>query len=220
MTVSSGNDSGQIDGRTPVAPFPDARKPLRTTGRMRGVLGPVLRHGSMVLMLSLAPCLLSEARAQVPNEYEVKAAFLYNFIKFVDWPQPSKPVQEPLLICVIGDDPFGASLDKIVEGKHANGRSLQVRRFNRADDAKSCEIAFVSASEKTHLRSILEALKGANTLTVGDTPRFAEMGGVINLVLQDNLVHFEINVDAARSHGLTISSRLLGLARIVRTKSD
>jgi len=159
--------------------------------------------------------------AQEPSEYQVKAAFLYNFTKFVDWPQTSgNDTQGPLEICVIGDDPFGDDLDKIVKGKSVNERPLVVRRLRGAVDARTCSIAFVSSSERGHLRPILEALRGTSVLSVGDTPGFAKMGGVINFILQDNRVRFEINVDAAQRARLKISSKLLSLAKVVRSKDS
>jgi hypothetical protein len=180
----------------------------------------IIRRGALLIVITLTPILVSWAPAGEQSEYEVKAAFLYNFTKFVDWPPEPKPAQDPVLICVVGDDPFGHSLDKILEGKLVNGRPLRVRRRSTAEEARTCAIAFISASEKAHLRSILETLKGASVLTVGDTAQFAEMGGVINFVLQDNRVHFEINVEAAKIQGLTISSRLLSLAKIVQNKNS
>jgi uncharacterized protein DUF4154 len=165
--------------------------------------------------------LVQEARAQSPTEYQVKAVFLYNFAKFVDWPQPvGNASLDPFVIGVLGDDPFGNVLDQALLGKSVNGRPLRVRRFKRAEDAKACQIVFISSSEGKHLQFILQSLKGTSVLTVGDTKGFADLGGVINFILEDDRVHFEINVDAAESAGLKISSKLLSLAKVVRTKGS
>ena len=198
--------------------MPEARKPPRAAALRRGALGTMLQRGAALILITLTQLFLPAALAQEQREYEVKAAFLYNFTKFVEWPPDPRPDRGPIRICVIGEDPFRESLDKIVAGKLVDGRSLTVRRIERAADARTCAIAFVSTSERTRLRSILETLRGANVLTVGDTRQFAEMGGVIGFVLRDNLVHFAVNLDAAKIQGLTISSRLLNLAEIVRSK--
>lgn len=188
--------------------------------RLLGFVRATLWRSALLLIILMTPIFVSRAPGREQSEYDVKAAFLYNFTKFVDWPQQPGSRQEPMCICIVGADPFGSSVDRIVEGKSVNGRPLVVRRLNRFEDAKACAIAFISTSEKARVRSILDTLKGSTVLTVGDTPQFAELGGVINFVLEDNLIHFEINVDAARVQGLTISSRLLGLARIVRSKQS
>lgn len=161
----------------------------------------------------------SQASAHEFSEYQVKAAFLYNFTKFVDWPpQPADNHGTPFAMCVVGEDPFHGVLENIVEGKSVNGQVLAVRHIKKVEDAQGCRIAFISSSEKDRLRPILNALRGAGVLTVGDTKGFAEMGGVINFTLVDNRVHFEINLEAAKVQGLKISSRLLRLAQVVRTE--
>jgi YfiR/HmsC-like len=171
----------------------------------------------ILLLVTAMVALLPHASAQEISEYQLKAAFLYNFTKFVDWPpQPGDNREKPFAICVIGDDPFRGGLESIVEGKSVNGRVLAVRHIKRVEEAQGCRIAFISASEKARLWLILNALRGSGVLTVGDTEGFAEMGGVINFILVDNRVHFEINLDAAKVQGLNISSRLLRLAQIVR----
>jgi len=159
----------------------------------------------------------SPARGQSASEYHVKALFLYNFAKFVDWPaDASGGPQDGIALCVVGDDPFGSVLDETLKGKTINGQEMVVKRFRRAQDARACQIVFIASSEKNHLRLILESLKGARVLTVGETEGFAQFGGVINFTLEENRVRFEVNVDAADRAGLKISSKLLSLARIVK----
>jgi hypothetical protein len=168
----------------------------------------------------MAACVIATSGVHAPaqrsamSEYAVKAAFLYNFAKFVEW--PSGAPGGPIKIGILGKDPFGSTLDSTVRGKTANGRSLVVRRLKRTRDARSCHIVFISRSEKGRLTEILTAVKGAPVLTVADTERFAHQGGMVNFYLEQNKVRFEANVRAARHARLTISSKLLRLAKIVR----
>lgn len=156
------------------------------------------------------------AQAALSAEYEIKAAFMYNFAKFVQWPPAAfRQPQSPLVLCVIGQDDFGAALDTI-DHKQAQQRELQVRRHVRLEDAKSCHILFVAQSERARLRLILHAVSGAGVLTVSDIDRFAEAGGVIGLYELDNKLQFSINPEQAQSAMLQINSQLLKLAKIVR----
>jgi hypothetical protein len=153
------------------------------------------------------------------SEYLIKAGFIYNFAKFVEWPSSafSQP-DSPIVIGVLGTDPFGNVLDRIVEDKKIGPRPFVVRRYKWGKDLKDlkdCKILFVSASEKAHVDEILLSVKALPILTVGETPGFAEHGGVIRFTLEDNRVRFEVNVDAAHQADLNISSRLLTLAKII-----
>jgi len=194
-----------------------------TSGRCPVRDSLVTPRGVPAVLSALAVSLLAgsmlspHARAQSVSEYQVKAAFLYNFAKFVEWPPNLfNDPRDPFVLCVAGDDPFGNLLDGIVLGKTANGHPLAVRRLRREREARSCQILFVSSSERNRLRPVLKSLRGASVLTVGETDGFAQEGGMINLTLEDNRVHFEINVAAAERAGLKISSKLLSLARVVR----
>ena len=151
--------------------------------------------------------------AQVFNEYEVKAAILYKFAGFVEWPR--SPAGAPFCIGVVGHDPFGPALDQAIQGKSINGRPFVVRRFKIGRDTGNCQIVFVDSSEKKELREILDRLRREPVLTVGDTPGFCEDGGIVNLELADSHVHFQINPEAAELAGLVVSSKLLSLASIV-----
>jgi hypothetical protein len=169
---------------------------------------------ALVLMIPLAAA--APAAQGNPTEYQLKAAFVYNFAKFVDWPPNvySGP-QSPFAICILGTDPFGSVIDDALRGKTVADHPVVVRRDRDAAAARRCQIVFVSASEKHRLRDILESLRGANVLVVGDADGFAAAGGTIELTLQDNRVRFAINPGAADGAGLTISSKLLALATIV-----
>jgi hypothetical protein len=160
-------------------------------------------------------------QSQQASEYQIKAAFLYNFAKFVEWPPAVSPgANDPMEICVVGEDPFGNILNQSIEGKTVGGHKLMIRQLKPAQDMKGCQVAFISSSEKNHLSSVLEGLKGAGVLTVGETEGFAALGGVINFTMEDDKVHFEINLDAAGRAGLKISSKLLQLARIVKEQGQ
>jgi hypothetical protein len=158
---------------------------------------------------------LQTALAASTAEHEIKAAFMYNFAKFVEWPAASfgQP-QAPLIVCAMGDDGLGSALETI-DHKVAQGHELRVRRRVRLDDAKSCHILFVATSERGRLAAILHALAGASVLTISDIDGFAEAGGVIGLYNVDNKVQFSINQEQARSASLQINSQLLKLAKIV-----
>lgn len=167
-----------------------------------------------LLFLGLLSLLSPEVQAQTGNEYQVKAAFLYNFAKFVDWPAEAfAGSSAPLVIGVIGDDPFGGSLDQAINGKTINGRPLVVRRLKWSQDLRSCHIIFISSSERQRLPQVIHSLRGASVLTVGDMGQFNQQGGIINFILEANKVRFEINSRGADQARLRISSKLLSLAK-------
>jgi hypothetical protein len=154
--------------------------------------------------------------AQAVGEYDVKAAFVYNFARFVDWPaQAFKEPGDPIKVCILGENPFGRALDNALQGKLAGGRVLVVEQIADARRAIGCHILFVSASERKRVRAILESVT-SGVLTVGDIDGFAAQGGVVNFKLEDGKVRFEINVAAAGQQGLRISSKLLSVAKVVR----
>ncbi len=153
-----------------------------------------------------------------PTEYQVKAVFLFNFSRFVDWPEQAFATPStPLAICVLGDDPFGADLDEVVRGESSNGHPLKVQRVASVEDAAGCHILFISPSEQRRLEGILETLKGRSILTVADGEGFARRGVMIGLKTEANRVRLNINLKAAEAAGLTISSKLLRPAVIVES---
>ena len=171
------------------------------------------RGGCAVLAAALLIWAPLVCAASVAGEYQVKAAFLYNFAKFVDWPGDGG--QGMFVLCVLGADPFGGAIDAVA-GKPVGGRTIQVRRLASADGAGACQMLFISSSEADGLGKDLGAVRGKPVLTVGDTPGFAERGVVINLYVEQSKVRFEINIDAAKRAQLNISSQLLRLARITK----
>lgn len=174
------------------------------------------RLASIVLgVILLRPPIL----AQLVDEYQVKAAFLYNFTKFVEWPPDAfRTSKDPILVCVLGRNPFGSSLDDLIRGKFVEGRAFALRQVSDARDASVCQVLFVSSAAANHFRSILGRLKPAGILTIGEAEGFASRGGIINFTLDGGHVRFEINLDAAEHAQLRISSKLLGLAQIVHTE--
>lgn len=157
------------------------------------------------------------ARAQVTDEYQVKAAFIYNFAKFVEWPPHAfKSPMDPIVICVLGQNPFGGALEEVVNGKSVEGRSFVVRQLSGEQAAAGCQILFISSSERKRLRGILGELKASGALTVGETDTFASEGGMINFKIEGGRVRLQVNVDAAEQGKLRISSKLLSLAEIVK----
>jgi hypothetical protein len=176
---------------------------------------------ALSVSLSWAPETFAQARdSSDSSEYLIKAGFIFNFAKFVEWPASAfAQPDSPIVIGILGTDPFGAIIDQIVQDKKIGARGFVVKRLKWGSDVKDlrdCKILFVSASEKAHMDELLQIVKGLPVLTVGETPGFAERGGVIRFVLEDNRVRFEVNVEAAHQAELTISSRLLTLARIIQ----
>jgi len=166
---------------------------------------------------------LPAARAQPAGtkEYQIKAAFLYNFTQFVDWPTNSfASADSPLTIGVMGNDPFGDSLNDIVRGEKVNGHPLVVKHFQPGEELKDCHILFISQSESRRLNDIFTGLKGHCILTVGETEGFAQDGGIIRFLTEKNKIRLRINVDAAKAANLNMSSRLLKLAEIVGTQKE
>jgi hypothetical protein len=171
---------------------------------------------ALLALLLLAAAASAGADARSDLEYQVKAAFLFNFAKFVEWPADAfAGPRDPVAICVVGKDPFGESLDSVVRGETVSGRPLVVRRTRQALEARGCQVVFLPQSERGHQDEILSSVEGASILTVGEDDGFLTGGGIIRFVLEENRVRFEINLAAAEANGLKLSSRLLRLARSV-----
>lgn len=151
-----------------------------------------------------------------PPEYQVKAVFLFNFVQFVEWPATAFPDEEsPLVISVLGKDPFGNYLDETVKGEKTNGHPVIVTRYQKPEEVKPCHILFINISREDQLTKTLELLKGKHILTVSDTRTFNRRGGMIQFVTTENKVRFQINLEATKNANLVISSKLLRLAEVV-----
>jgi YfiR/HmsC-like len=173
--------------------------------------------GCLLLLASLfvviQPTVRTYARASL--EYHVKAAFLYNFTKFVKWPEKAFPnAASPIKICILGDSPFGSSLDAI-ENKTAGGRKLVIFEAKSVNDIDDCHVLFISNGSEEEFLSSIERVQEKNILTVGDKQSLARKGSVINFIVVNNKVRFEINAKSAERANLKISSQLLKIARIV-----
>jgi hypothetical protein len=160
------------------------------------------------LLLALCSCTPAVRAADDLPEYRLKAAFLYNFALFTEWPAY---VGDTLRLCVFGPDPFGAELDGL-QGKGVGERSIAVQRKTGLDGLKGCQIVFVAPAAAAQLPRVLEALEGQTVLTVADTPGAARQGVALNMVVSQNKVSFEANLKAARAARLNLSSKLLRLA--------
>ena len=181
----------------------------------------MIRKRALVLAL-LAAALAGQTalRGQQPvsKEYLLKAAFLYNFTKFVEWPSSSwlEP-QSPIVIGVFGGNPFGSFLEETVLERRINGRVLVVRTVTSAEQARATHLLFVSkAVSAEDLAQLQGAVAGLPVLTVGESPAFARQGGMITFELQEDRIRFEINAGAAQRSGLKLSSQLLKLATVVK----
>jgi uncharacterized protein DUF4154 len=159
-------------------------------------------------------------RSGVTQEYDLKAAFLFNFAQFVEWPIDAFAVSTtPITIGVLGDDPFGAMLDALVAGETIRKRPLLVRRYRSVEQIAACHILFVSSSEASRLDHIAKALAHRSILTVGESKDFAARAGIIGFELSQRRLRLQINLDAAADARLTISSKLLRQARVVRSSA-
>ena len=185
------------------------------TGRPVGA-GFRLLGLAVVLLAALgAPSDLDLCAAEL-SEYQVKAAYLYYFATFVEWPAGTLDRgAEGLVIGVLGEDPFGGILDDTLRGKSIGGHPVVVRRFTNPQEARESQILFISASEEDRLSAVLKTLDGAHVLTVGDLNRFASRGGTVAFRTEENKVRFDINVDAVERARVKISAQLMKLGRIL-----
>jgi hypothetical protein len=183
-----------------------------------GVLSAGVRRLRMIAaawLLAGGLCASGTVRA-VPTPAQVEAVFLFNFTQFVDWPsQTFADPSSPIVIGVLGSDPFGAALDEVVRGEVVKGHPLVVHRAQHIEELADCQILFISRSERARLEPILATLKGRNVLSVSDLDEFANEGGMICFFLVDNKVRLRVNLEATKTAGLTLSSKLLRFAQIV-----
>jgi hypothetical protein len=167
---------------------------------------------SIVLVLSE---LELRGQAAISPEYQLKAVFLFNFARFVDWPPKVFVAPDaPLVIGVLGEDPFGAYLDETVRRESVNGHPLIVQRYRRTNEVRVCHVLFISRSEGDRLEQIFTALRGRNVLTVGDTDDFIVRGGMIRLGTESKKIRMHVNTSAAKAADLTLSAKLLRVAQI------
>ena len=178
---------------------------------------PFAAFGTRLLAGIMLASLLSlgTAREDEPplTESKLKAAYLFNFAKFVEWPPEAfADTNSPITIGILGENPFGSDLESIIRDKAINNRTIVIKLMRSVTEATNCQVLFISASVKNKIPEMISGLGQASILTVGDTDRFVETGGMINFVKEGSKIRFEINEAAAKRAGLKISSKLLSLA--------
>jgi hypothetical protein len=168
----------------------------------------------LILITMMVVTLPARGQERKLGEYEVKAAFIYNLAKFVEWPGKSLDNISTLTLYIIGDDPFGTDMDAIRD-KLIKEKRIVIKQIDSPDALKNAGILFISSSEKEQLRDILKAISGLPILTIGDTKSFAQRGVMVNFYLENNKIRFEVNLEAANLAGLKISSNLLRMGTII-----
>jgi uncharacterized protein DUF4154 len=168
----------------------------------------------VILLILAALARPATPALDLPTDYEVKAAFLYNFAKFVRWPDDAAGGPH-FVLAIVGDDPFGAVIDRAFQGKTVLGRPVEIRRTRVVREAADAQIVFIGASERAHLREVLAAFKGGSVLTVGDMDRFTDGGGMVGFRLKDSSVKFELNLRELKQARLQMSSQIIRLAQRV-----
>jgi hypothetical protein len=159
---------------------------------------------------------VAEAQSQPLSESQIKAGFLFNFTKFVEWPPEAfADPGVPIVLGIVGDSSVAELLIETAAGKIVNGRAVIVQRFKEGQDPRTCHILFVSSSQERHVPQILERVKGSPILTVSETSGFAQFGGMINFTVEGNKVRLEINLDATARARLKISAKVIAVARLV-----
>ncbi len=208
---------------------------MKTRGRIRPtgaceIVSGVRVRGSLskralffviaILCFAMSPALVIRAQQPArPSEYQVKAAYLFNFGRFVKWPDNAGGKADSFTVCILGHDPFGPMLDSTIAGETLDGKPLVARRITTAQEAGDCRIVFISMAEENHLKDILPLLDQPGVLTVSDIPSFSRRGGMIQFVLEGDKIRFEINLTTAETAKLTLSSELLKVATTVRRNS-
>ncbi len=173
-------------------------------------------HIIIVIISFFEFCLFSNVQSQEISEYEIKAAFLYNFAKFVEWPDELfLDPDAPFVFGVLGNEAFGQVLEQTIGGKYIQGRRLEIDRFQQCEEIEYCHILFIALSGNECIEEIVEKVNRLGVLTVGDMEGFAERGGVVNFFMKENKVRLCINPDAAEQANLKISSKLLNVSQIV-----
>jgi hypothetical protein len=172
-------------------------------------------HPGLALIVVLGTMIPSGAQGQTADEYQVKAAYMYNFAKFVDWPAEAfDSPTHPIVFCVLGQTPMSRTLGEALAGKAVDQRSLEFRQLTDSKQAGKCQVLFIGTPDKKELRQALEEVKSHNVLTVGEVEGFTNEGGVIRFVLDGGRVRLEFNLEAADDAKLRISSKLLSLGTV------
>jgi hypothetical protein len=189
--------------------------PFREHGELSWNRGVLLRR-TIVAAVWLLIAGSSALGQQKPSKYQVEAAYLYNFARFVEWPAKGTNAPGAFTICVLGEDPFGPTLETTLAGETIGNQRVAARRISSPQMSGDCQILFISSSETNRLNKIIEALDKSAILTVSDIPQFSQRRGMIQFALEENRIRFEVNLTATQRAGLTLSSELLKVATVVR----
>ena len=175
---------------------------------------------SLALLLPLLPG-QPAAESATDREHQVKAVFLYNFAQFVEWPDSAfRDADTPLVVGILGLDPFETYLDEVVKGEKVNNHEILVKRFKRIEDVDYCHVLFVSDSEAPRLLQTLGVLKQRHILTVGESKAFSLQGGMVSFVTENGKIKLKVNLEAVQAAKLNVSSKLLRLAEIVKPDKE
>ena len=179
------------------------------------ILKAIARQSLYASLLLACPTSFVGAQTSAIPEYQVKAAFLFNFTKFVEWPPSSfSTPQAPLVIGIYGKDPFGSYLKETVAGEKIDGHPLVIQYYSSIEEIRTCHILFINETETHKVKQVIESLKGRSILTVSDKPDFMKNGGMIRLFIENNKTRLRINREATEAANLVISSKLLRIAEI------
>jgi hypothetical protein len=185
-------------------------------GKRAGMLAAFVFWQLACLLTYILLVMPAQAQSQMVEVSQVRAAYLYNFVKFVEWPPVAyQSVDAPAVICIVGDARTSSVLELATLAKKANGRRVEARQPRSANEFKSCHVLFIGFSDKPRISAILRSVKDSNVLTIGQTDGFISLGGMINLVEKDGNIGLEIDPKATEEAGLKVSSRLLVISRIV-----
>ncbi|HEY2922967.1 MAG TPA: YfiR family protein [Candidatus Binatia bacterium] len=189
---------------------------------LRSRVRSVCRYGAeFAALCTVLTASVAAAAENEPLEFAVKAAYLSKFGLYVEWPNKAfSSAGSAFNLCVVGEDPFGAELDKAAANQRIGSRAIVVRRLKTVERDSGCHILYISGADRRSIRQVIETVHGSNVLVVSDAAASAAVGSIINFVIKDNRVRFDIDEEAAAKNGLTISSKLLGLALNVKRKQE
>lgn len=179
------------------------------------------RKRSLIVIPLLISQLLLAAQKPISREYQLKAVFLYNFTQFVEWPNNSfASDQSPVIIGILGTDPFGSYLEETVSGEKINGHPLLIQRYSDVGDVGACQVLFINITDANKRQEAITSLKGRNILTVSDATDFMQQGGMIRFFTKQDKIKLQVNLEAAKTADLVISSKLLRLSEIFVSKKE
>lgn len=151
---------------------------------------------------------------ETPSENKVKAVFLYNFTRFIDWPKEAFSSNATFKIGILGKDPFGNFLEETMRGENVSGNLIVIERFNNLKDVKNCHILFINLKDEERIKEAIAATKDKNILTISENKDFVKWGGMIRIYSEDNRIRMQINDTAARKSDIKISAKLLNIAEV------